>query len=142
MFAQSERGTITGVIHDSSGAIVPGAKISIENQATKVTLTAVSNETGEYTVPSLSPGTYRVRVNKDGFRAFEVAGLTLDASQTVRADANLEVGTANQTVEVMASAIQVQSEDRGRPLESRPARPPSARSHSACRSSWRFPPDC
>jgi hypothetical protein len=90
---------------------VPGAKISVENQATKVSVTAVSNETGEYTVPSLSPGTYRVRVNKEGFRAFEVAGLALDASQTVRADASLEVGTANQTVEVMASAIQVQSED-------------------------------
>ena len=111
LFAQSERGTITGVIHDSSGAIVPGAKINVENQATRVTLTAVSNETGEYTVPSLSPGTYRVRVNKEGFRAFEVAGLALDASQTVRADANLEVGAANQTVEVMASAVQLQTED-------------------------------
>jgi len=110
-FAQSDRGTITGVVHDSSGAIVPAAKIAVVNQATKVSLPAVSNESGEYTVPSLQPGTYSVRVTKEGFRTSELTGITLDASQTVRADATLEVGAANQTVEVMASAVQVQSED-------------------------------
>jgi hypothetical protein len=110
-FAQSERGTITGVVHDSSGAVVPGAKVSIVNQSTKVTLSVNSNEAGEYTMPSLQPGTYVVRANKEGFRTSQVTGLVLDATQTVRADLNLEVGTATQTVEVIASAIQVQSED-------------------------------
>ncbi|HTS65711.1 MAG TPA: carboxypeptidase regulatory-like domain-containing protein [Candidatus Acidoferrales bacterium] len=110
-FAQSDRGIITGVIHDSSGAIVPAAKISVVNQATKVELPAISNESGEYTIPNLQPGVYSVRVSKDGFRTAEFAGITLDASKTVRVDATLEVGAANQTVEVMASAVQVQSED-------------------------------
>jgi len=110
-FAQSERGTITGVVHDSSGAVVPGAKVAVVNQSTKVSLDATSNESGEYTVPSLQAGIYNVRVTKEGFRTFSEAGIEVNAAQTVRVDASLEVGTANQTVEVMASAIQVQSED-------------------------------
>src|ERR1022692_98737 len=101
--AQSERGTITGVVHDSSGAIVPGATVTIVNRSTNVTLTATTNEAGEYTMPSLPPGIYNVKVNKQGFRTSEESGLTLDAAQTVRADLALEVGVATQTVEVIAS---------------------------------------
>ena len=85
--AQSERGTITGVVHDSSGAHRnPGASVTIVNQSTNVKLTATTNEAGEYTVPSLQPGTYNVKVTKQGFRTSEESGLTLDAAQTVRAD--------------------------------------------------------
>src|SRR5579883_109777 len=110
-FAQSERGTITGVIRDSSGAVVPTAKISIVNQATNVTNDVTSNEAGEYSVPNLPAGVYNVRVVKEGFRTFNTNGVVLNAAQTVRADAALEVGSASQTVEVTAAAIQVQSED-------------------------------
>src|SRR6516165_10273834 len=86
-FAQSERGTITGVIHDSTGAVVPGAKVAVINQSTKVSLDAVSNEAGEYTVLSLQAGKYNVRVNKEGFRTFTENGVELNAAQTVRVDA-------------------------------------------------------
>jgi hypothetical protein len=109
--AQSERGTITGVVHDSSGAIVPGASVAIVNRSTNVSLTATTNEAGEYTMPSLPPGTYNVKVVKQGFRTSETSGLTLDAAQTVRADIALEVGVATQTVEVIASAVQLQTDD-------------------------------
>ena len=85
--AQSERGTITGVVHDSSGAIVPSANITIVNRSTNVTLTAVTNEAGEYTVPSLPPGTYNVKITKQGFRTSEESGLTLDAAQVSAAAA-------------------------------------------------------
>ena len=67
LFAQSERGTITGAVRDSSGAVVPGAKITITNPTTNVNIAAISNDQGEYTVPSLSPGTYSVRVEKTCF---------------------------------------------------------------------------
>ena len=110
-FAQSERGTITGVVHDSSGAVVPGAKVNVINQATNVNLAATSNEAGEYTVPNLQAGLYTVRVTKEGFRTADLKGLTLDAAQTVRADAQLEVGASTQSVEVIASAVQLQNED-------------------------------
>jgi hypothetical protein len=111
LFGQSERGTITGAVRDSSGAVVPGAKITINNAATNVSIGAVTNESGEYTVPSLSPGSYSVRVEKEGFRPALTSGINLDAAQTVRTDVTIEVGTSTQAIEVTASAVQLQTED-------------------------------
>ena len=65
-FAQSERGSISGAVHDVSGAVVPGASIKVTNVATNVILNTVSNAQGEYAVPSLPPSTYTVRVEKRG----------------------------------------------------------------------------
>ena len=89
MFAQSERGTITGTIRDTSGAIIPGAKITITNVNTGVIVTQVTNGQGEFTIPSLPPGTYNIRIEKEGFRPSEEKNLTLDAASTARADATL-----------------------------------------------------
>jgi hypothetical protein len=111
LFAQSERGTITGVVHDATGAIVPGAAITVTNQATQTSIHATTNGAGEYTLPELPVGTYTVQVDKSGFRTFSETGLTLNAAQTVRADASLQVGNTSERVEVAANAIQVQSED-------------------------------
>ena len=110
-FGQSERGTITGVVQDSSGAVTPGAKVTITNSQTGVNLDATTNAAGEYTVPSLQPGVYTVRVEMQGFRPTERRGVTVDAASTVRADVKLEVGSSSQTVEVQASAISLQTED-------------------------------
>jgi hypothetical protein len=110
-FAQSERGTITGVVQDSSGAVIPGARVTVTNPQTNVTLDATTNQAGEYTVPSLEPGIYTVRVEKQGFRATEEKGLSVDAAANVRADVKLEVGASSQVVEVQASAISLQTED-------------------------------
>jgi len=109
--AQSERGTITGVVRDSSGAVVPGAKITITNQATNVAISATSNDAGEFTAPNLQAGTYTVRVVKEGFRATEEKGLMLDASATARADATLEIGQSTQAIEVIASTVSLQTDD-------------------------------
>src|SRR5262245_41104412 len=111
LYAQSERGTITGTIQDASGAVVRGAKVTLTNTQTGVTFTMPSNSDGEYTVPQLPVGTYSVKVEKEGFRAATVSGLILNASQTIRADAKLEVGAASQAVEVSASALSVATEN-------------------------------
>ncbi|MES1261696.1 MAG: carboxypeptidase regulatory-like domain-containing protein [Acidobacteriota bacterium] len=111
LFAQSERATITGAVHDTSGAVVPAAKVTVTNALTNVTTQATTNGSGDYSVPSLQPGTYSVRVEKDGFRPSLESNLVLDAAQTVRADATLQVGNSTQTVEVQASAVQLQTED-------------------------------
>src|ERR1041384_3174651 len=87
LMAQSERGTITGVVQDASGAVVPGAKVTLTNTQTGVTFSAPSNDAGEFTVPQLQVGTYSVRVEKEGFRPATVTGIVLNASTTVRADA-------------------------------------------------------
>jgi hypothetical protein len=108
---QSERGTITGAVRDATGSVVPGATVSVTNSATGVKLDTATNATGEFTVPSLQPGVYTVRVEKTGFRPFEEKGLTLDAATTVRADATLQVGTSTEAIEVQATAVQLQTED-------------------------------
>src|SRR5437588_9307149 len=93
LFGQSERGTISGTVHDSSGAIIPGATITATNSATNSAINVVSSEAGDYTIPSLPVGTYNVLVEKAGFRPAQVTGLTVNAASNVRADVTLQVGT-------------------------------------------------
>ena len=111
LFGQSERGTIQGSIHDSSGAVIVGAKIAITNPSTNVRVNTASNQAGDYAVPSLTPGTYTLRVEKEGFRTTVVSGISLNASATIRADATLELGSISQSVEVTANALQLHTED-------------------------------
>lgn len=92
LFAQSERGNIT-------------------NNGTNTATHVVTTSTGEYNVPSLTPGTYRVEVTAPGFKTFLVDRLTLTAGDTVRTDAQLQVGQLSESVEVTAQAIQMQTED-------------------------------
>ena len=102
--AQSERGTITGTVADSTGAVVPKARVVVTNLATKLVSESQTNDAGDYTAASLPVGPYEVRVEKQGFRPVVSSGITLNAASTVRVDVTLEVGSALQTVEVSASA--------------------------------------
>ncbi|MEO8595114.1 MAG: carboxypeptidase-like regulatory domain-containing protein [Candidatus Solibacter sp.] len=111
LFAQSERGTITGTVQDASSAFVPGAKVTLTNTDTGVVFTLPSNTSGDFTVPQLPVGSYTVRFEKEGFRAHSVTGVVLNASMTVRVDGKLEVGAATQSVEVSADAISVSTEN-------------------------------
>ena len=110
-WSQSERGTITGSVRDASGAIIAGAKVTVTNTATNTASTLTTNESGEYTVPSLQAGSYDIRVEKPGFRPSEERALNLSAATTVRADATLEIGTSSQAVEVQASSVSLHTED-------------------------------
>src|SRR4249919_3413796 len=78
-FAQSERGTITGSVTDASGAVIPGAKVSVTATATNSTQDYTSNESGDYTASSLAVGQYDIRVEKGGFRPAELKGVTVNA---------------------------------------------------------------
>ncbi len=110
LFGQSERGQLAGTITDSTGAVVPGARIVIVNTATNTSFTTVAGETGQYTVPNLSPGVYSVRVEKEGFRPSVTSGMAIDAGANVREDVTLEVGSSTQAVEVTAEAIALQTD--------------------------------
>lgn len=111
LMAQSERGTITGAVTDATDAIIQGAKVTLTNTQTGMTMTIPTNAQGEYTVPQLQVGVYTVRVEKEGFRPASVTGIVLNASATVRADAKMEVGAAAQAVEVSASALTLSTEN-------------------------------
>src|SRR5271166_1517661 len=79
LFGQSERGTISGTVRDTTGAVIPGAKVTITNTATNVVNNSTSNQVGEFTILSLQVGRYNVEVSKEGFRPAEIKGLTVDA---------------------------------------------------------------
>ena len=111
LLAQSERGVISGTVRDSSGAVIPQAKVLIQNAATNQSTELETGETGDFTAPDVAVGTYVVHVEKQGFRPAELTGLTVNAASSARADFNLQLGQSQQVVEVQAAALQLNVED-------------------------------
>src|ERR687888_1967890 len=75
---QSSRGTILGNVRDPSGAPIPGATVTVTNLGTNVPFTYETDATGDYYVPSLLPGRYRVDAEKAGFKKFTAAGVLVE----------------------------------------------------------------
>ncbi|HTS62801.1 MAG TPA: carboxypeptidase regulatory-like domain-containing protein [Candidatus Acidoferrales bacterium] len=111
LFAQGDRGTITGAVTDSTGAPIPNVAVSIVNTATNTTVRVTTTSTGEYTVASLPPGEYRVEIAAPGFKRFVENGVRAAAGGTVRLDAQLEVGQVSESVEVQAQVAGLQTEN-------------------------------
>ena len=110
LLAQTDRGVITGTVKDASGAVVPGARVSAVQISTNTNFKTTTTAAGDYTVPSLPVGTYQIRVESTGFKAYVADGIEVQPGSTLLVDATLEVGTAQQTVEVTANAQLLQSE--------------------------------
>jgi hypothetical protein len=107
--AQSDLGTISGFVKDSSGGTIAGAKVTIQNKS-GVGRQATSNESGYYTITNVPPGLYTVTAEASGFKKFQSNENKLDPSANLVVDATLTVGSSSQTVEVSASALQLQTE--------------------------------
>ncbi len=110
LFAQSDRGTITGTISDSTGAVVATAAIEARNTETGAVYPVAASATGNYTIPQLPSGTYELQVTVPGFKKFVRTGLTIQAAQTIRVDATMEIGNASDTVTVQGEAPLLQTE--------------------------------
>src|SRR5215468_2546503 len=89
--AQSN-GIVKGVVKDTSGAVLPGAQITLTNKATQRALQTLTNETGNYNFSFLPPGDYSIAFEMQGFRKLNIENLTVNVAQTVVADAALQVG--------------------------------------------------
>ena len=105
-----ENAEITGVVTDSTGAAVSNATVTITHLATGNVRTTQSGSTGLFAFPGLQVGTYDLKVTATGFKTLTKAGLVLNTAQTLRADAQMDVGTQTQTVTVEANALQIQTE--------------------------------
>jgi hypothetical protein len=105
-----ETGSIVGTVTDPAGAAVPNAQVKITNTGTGLIRSTTTNSTGNYAARELEIGSYSVKVESTGFKSYERTGITLNVNDTVRADAHLEIGTAQESVTVEANAIQVQSD--------------------------------
>ena len=101
---QVSTGTITGYVHDSSDAVIIGAKVSIVQTETGERRDTVTNERGEFTAPYLRRGAYSVSVSMAGFRSQTFTDITLALDQTVRLPITLQPGVVEQSVEVTAAA--------------------------------------
>ncbi|MFN0169032.1 MAG: carboxypeptidase regulatory-like domain-containing protein [Bryobacteraceae bacterium] len=97
-------GEITGVVSDSSGALIPGATATVTNKATNASRTTTSNESGVYSFPSLLPGVYDIKVTRDGFRSVSRTDITLEVQQTARLDFALQLGQVSEVIEVTGGA--------------------------------------
>lgn len=109
--AQTDRGTISGVVTDSTGASIPNAKVTAVQVTTNTTSSTVSTSTGDFTIPSLAVGDYTVRVEMQGFKSFVATGVTITAGGSARVAATLDVGAVTESVEVTAAAVQMQTDD-------------------------------
>ncbi len=104
ILGQAPTGDITGTTSDPSGAVIAGAQITVTNPATNFQRTATSNESGVYSVPSLPPGVYSIRVEMKGFKSDVRKEVELQVGQVARLDFTLEVGNVSDVVEVTGGA--------------------------------------
>jgi hypothetical protein len=100
--AQTSEGWILGTVTDASGAVVEGAKITVTNRATNGARILRTNHAGEYSAPSLEPGTYTVIAESVGFKKAESTPVLLEVSREVRVDLKLQPGAITETMVVTA----------------------------------------
>ena len=111
VFAQSERGSITGVVHDTTRSAIPGVSVKVIHTETNAETTVVSSESGAYSAANLAPGTYRIEASLQGFRSARIEGITLTAGATARADVLMNLGAIEESVTVVAQTTLMQTED-------------------------------
>jgi hypothetical protein len=107
--AQVTTADILGRVADSSGAVLPGATVTIENSGTRDVRTTTTSETGDYVFTLLPIGTYTIRIELQGFQT-QAARLTLASGDRARLDGKLQLGSLSETVQVSAEAPLLQTD--------------------------------
>ena len=101
--------TLNGVVRDSSGAVIPQATVTLKNTDTSTERESLTNDSGLYVFVSVPPGEYALKVTKDGFTTATQAGLHVLVNQASTQDFTLRVGSTQQSVEVEASAVNLET---------------------------------
>ena len=110
VFAQSDRGAITGTVTDPAAAIVPNAVVSVRNVDTGSQYQTTTTDTGNYSLPQLPAGTYELTVTVPGFSRYVQQGIRAIVANTVRVDVVLQVGVPTDSVTVTADAALLKTE--------------------------------
>ncbi len=108
-WAQVETAQVSGVIKDSTGAVLPGVQITATQTATGAKRSTVSNETGSYVLPSLPTGPYMLQAELPGFKSHVQTGIVLQVDARTEINIVLQVGQLSEQVEVQADAALVES---------------------------------
>lgn len=109
LFAQVQGARVEGVVQDSSGAVIPGAKLQIVNTRTQVQQEVQTDAQGYYIFPLLQPGFYNLTVEAGGFKKATLTNIELNVGMTIRQDVPLEVGAVVDSIVVESSSIRVQT---------------------------------
>ncbi|NWG12241.1 MAG: TonB-dependent receptor [Acidobacteria bacterium] len=109
-FSQNVSGLLTGAVKDPAGSVIPGAEITLTNQATGAAVKISTNEAGIFVFPAVLPGTYSLQVASAGFRTFQMKDITIVPNERRSlGDITLEVGQIQEVVEITAAATPVQT---------------------------------
>ncbi|MGA6955953.1 MAG: carboxypeptidase-like regulatory domain-containing protein, partial [Candidatus Acidiferrales bacterium] len=107
-------GSLAGTVTDPSGSVVPNATVTLTNQASQEQRQVTSNKDGYFAFAAVLPGTYTVKVDAPNFKAWQQTDIVMHPGDTRSvADIHLEVGTASQTVEVVATSTAIAPVDTG-----------------------------
>jgi hypothetical protein len=109
--AQRDLGTITGTITDPQGSVIPSAKVTITEDATALSYSVVTSETGDYARPALKPGTYTVTAEAPGFRRVAQQNVVVTGGDRVGVSLTLPVGDIAESVQVAAESAILQTEN-------------------------------
>jgi hypothetical protein len=105
-------GAVVGSVTDQTGAVISGAKLVLTNTATNSTQTQTSNSAGQYSFPSVPPGTYVLMVTMQGFQTSTIPSLVIDVAKSYQVNVKMHLGAVTQTVQVVAgAAVELQTTD-------------------------------
>ena len=107
MSAQTSRGSITGVVVDVQGAVLPNAGLELRNPATGTVVNGKSNGAGEFAFPEIVPGLYTLTVSESGFNAKKIDDINVEVTKVQNLKIALSIGSENTVLDVTADAIQV-----------------------------------
>jgi len=110
VYAQVDTGTILGTVHDNTGAVIAGAKVTVRNEGTSLSQTNTTSSAGEYVFTPLKIGTYTIEVESPGFKKERRTGLVVNIQQQAVADFSLSVGDVTSEIEVTAAVPLLQTE--------------------------------
>ena len=107
---QADTAQISGYVRDATEAIIPGAVVTITNEATQLTRQVETNENGYFVALALPPGFYTIAAESEGFKRSVRTQAKLDANIAMQVDMSLEIGDVTESIEVVSQAVQLQSE--------------------------------
>ncbi len=124
LFGQVSTGSVVVNVLDQSGAAIPGAGVTLKNEATEQSLSAESNEQGVARFVSVRPSSYALAVTAEGFRQYQQAGLIVHVAESINLTAEMEVGAVTEVVEVVGAAplLQTEAGELGQVMEERKIR--------------------
>src|SRR5580692_9129977 len=109
-FAQTEDARVSGRVTDVSGGVIVGAECTVTDIDTNISTSTTTNEDGIYVIPGLHPATYRLIIEKDGFRTVVQPSLQLYAQDAVNQNFSLAIGLRTESITVQSNAVGLQTD--------------------------------